>query len=188
MITICRALLLSVAVLLGLSVQAESQVVCDPPCTSRPAWTPQLIRTRLPRLLHDLQGCWQLDLPVSDSFIDPFSKKAVPLAIGRVFRLTDRPANDLWGDIEGVREPIAFQVASQAGELLEDSVAYWLPRADTSGFIVKWSLTNRANVALEATGTGDTLVAAASIPGAHIGMVLQPDSLSLRRRSCSAGS
>src|SRR5438874_4052768 len=119
-----------VALAVASPTRASSQMVCaGGSCKARPQWTRELIRTRLSEVLRKWEGCWELDLSGADSLTEPFGHHAVPLVIGSRFQLTESPARDLWGDIEGVHEPIAFQVANVSGEIAS-SAAYWIPSVD----------------------------------------------------------
>ena len=132
-------------------------------------WTASDLRNAAPTWA----GCWAFTPFGEGSLRDPLSDGRIAFPIAEGVELSLREARDVWANLERVRHPVAFKADVLSHPFL---ASYWIPQADGAGFLLKWRDESQASrhVVLRVRTTSEGFESHASLPGAHIGLVLEP--------------
>jgi len=153
--------------------------VCTYGCL-QPQWSGDEDEAVVEGVVSRFVGCWAFSA-ASDSLRFLPQREGVALSISPTLELTARPTPDVWPGLEGLVEPIAFRADSH-----RSLAAYWIPRPDGRGFIVKWKTEGMIGHVEVDFGPGDPpFVGSAWIPGPHIGLVLTPEITAERSADCA---
>lgn len=158
-----------------LAPSLDAQIACaeEDDCVLE-AWTAEEIRRAAP----EMAGCWAFGGSAHQTLQSPFSDEVydVPLS-GRV-ELTLEETVDIWADFEGRRHELALRVRGS-----EVRTAYWIPDPTGEAFLVKWreADTSSGHLVLTASMDGSSGSASVSVPGHHMGVVLEPHEISVER-------